>query len=411
MFRLILVAFLTLAACDDETTAKDIAEESINLPRPSKEAPAYTAPANFERTGREIMPLENIVAELEPHWRDVGSCEQVAYRKDIREQTYEYRLLYTFSRSAGQVFNLACEMEQHGYYVSHVARVQKEIWSDYNQRFELRLFTFFRVRSADGSADFATYLTSGFHTNGNVNLDGCNHEEQWCYFLYRPNTVINMENGLFTRFKIERRNRSEFYEDSGPVALMLGKDMPDVAAFVSGESDAIPRALAWRALVREVQRQYPEGQREALDLYGYVRPSQSGIVIEDVGANLGLSGTDATYVVRLTEKPDCEGTENAEVRQCRLKVETSFSAYNRATGSRHTKVAQIANVAASGSQKADVEALFVKAESGWRLVVTDQIARFLSGVDRRNDWVVRTSDGRTLQGAPAVSCIADPNLC
>ena len=75
------------------------------------------------------------------------------------------------------------------------------------------------------------------------------------------------------------------------------------------------------------------------------------------------------------------------------------------------EVAQIANVAASGTQTGEIEALFIKGETGWRMVITEEIARFLSGVDRRNSWMVRTSDGRTLTGAPAVSCIADPRNC
>ncbi len=359
------------------------------------------------------MPLEDIARLLEPHWREVKSCEQVAYTKTTpsAEDIYTYHLMFTFSRSAGENFDLACEMEKHGYYVSGVARIRKEIWSDFSKRFEPRLFTFFRIKSSDGHADFATYLVNNYRDNGNANLDGCNHEEKYCYFRYRPSYVINLQNGLYTKFKIVRRNRSEYWEDSGPVALLLGKEVPEVAAFVAGEIDGIPRMLALRALVREVQRQYPEGKGEALDLYGYVRPMTNGIVIEDVGANLGVFGTDASYLIRLTDTPDCHETDNPQVRQCTLQVKTSLQAYNRATGSRQTKLAQIANVAAAGTQTGEVEALFVQEDSGWRLVVTEELARFLSGKDRKSNWVVRTNDGRTLTGAPAVSCIADPSNC
>jgi hypothetical protein len=384
---------------------------SVDLPRDAEDMPEYTEPAEFERTGKEFMPLDNIAADLEPHWQEVESCEQVGYTSEINDKTYRNHLLFTFDRSTRRTFDLACEMEQHGYYVSHVARVRKETWSDYDKRFVPSLFTFFRIRSADGSVDFVTYHATGYHNAGNVQLGGCNHDENYCYFLYRPSYVINMHNGLYRRFSIVRRQRNEHYEDSGPVALLLGKEMPEVSAFVSGESDGIPRALALRALVREVQRQYPEAMGQALDLYGYVRPMRDGIVIEDVGANLGMAGTDASYLIKLTEDPECEPTDNAQVRQCTLTVKTSFRAYNRASGSTQTKVAQIANVAAAGKQSGTIEALFIQDDSGWRMVVTEQIARFLSGVDRKNDWVVRTSDGRTLSGAPAVSCIANPRDC
>lgn len=94
-----------------------------------------------------------------------------------------------------------------------------------------------------------------------------------------------------------------------------------------------------------------------------------------------------------------------------MTVQTSFFACDTRTGSRQTRIAQIANVAASGGQSGEIGAIFARNEGGWRMVVTDQIARFLSGVDRKNRWVVRTSDGRTLSGADAVQCIADPNDC
>ncbi len=409
MRRLLFVVFLGLAACGGDSSSG----EPVGLPRDTHEPFEYWDPAEFERTGKELMPLEGIAKALEPHWRGVESCEQVAYTQTTPSsgETYIYKLLFSFNRSTGNTYDLACEMEKHGFYVSHVARIRKEVWSDYWKRVEPRLFTFFRIRSADGRADFATFLVNDFHRDGKVNLDGCNHDEKYCYFLYRPSYVINLQNGLFTKFKIARRNRAEFYEDSGPVALLLGKEMPDIAAFVTGEIDGIPRSLALRALVREVQRQYPEGMGEALDLYGYVRPMTNGVVIEDIGANLGIAGTDASYLIRLTDSPDCEDTDNPSVRHCTLQVKTSLQAYNRATGSKQTKIAQIANVAAAGTQTGEIEALFVQEEGGWRLVVTEEIARFLSGKDRKNNWAVRTADGRTLMGAPAVSCIADPNNC
>ena len=94
-----------------------------------------------------------------------------------------------------------------------------------------------------------------------------------------------------------------------------------------------------------------------------------------------------------------------------MKVKTNMFAYDRRTGSRQTRIAQIANVSASGDQSAEIEAIFARDEDGWRMIVTEDIARLLSGVDRRNRWVVRTSDGRTLSGAPAAYCIADPDNC
>ena len=403
-----IAAFAALCACGDDEGA---ARRAVELPRASLDPPAYAEPAEWERTGKEVMPLDNIVAELEPIWREVGSCEQAGYARETGGKTYSYHFFHVYNRGAQKAVDLACEMEAHGYYVSHVAQVKKDIWSDYDKRVEPRLFTFVRIRSADGAADFATYLVHNYHLSGGVNLDGCDHDEQRCHFSYYPSHVINMRNGLYTRFKIERRNRNDYYEDSGIVALLLGKEMPEVEAFVSGASDGIPRALALRALVREVQRQYPEGTKEALDLFGHVRPMSSGIVIEDVGANFGLAGTDASYLVKLTDAPTCEETENEKVRRCVLKVATSVVAYNRASGSRQTKLAQIANVAAAGTQTGEIEALFIQDEDGWRMVVTDEIARFLSGVDRRNDWVVRTSDGRTLSGMDAIDCINDPDDC
>lgn len=402
---MLLAALLALSACDDA------GPKAVELPRDPLAPPDYVEPVEWERTGKEVMPLDNIVAELEPVWREVGSCEQAGYAQAAGDKTYSYHFFHVYNRSARKSVDLACEMEANGYYVSHVAQVKKDIWSDFEKRVEPRLFTFVRIRSADGAADFATYLVHGYHLSGNVNLDGCDHDQQRCHFSYYPSYVINMANGLYTRFKIERRNRDEYYEDSGIVALLLGKEMPEVAAFVSGASDGIPRALALRALVREVQRQYPEGTGEALDLYGHVRKMSGGIVIEDVGANFGLTGTDASYLVKLADAPACEETENEKVRQCLLKVSTSFVAYNRASGSRQTKLAQIANVAAAGTQTGEIEALFIQDDDGWRMVVTEEIARFLSGVDRRNDWVVRTSDGRTLSGMAAIDCINDPDDC
>ncbi len=401
------IALLLLAACGEETSAGG----AVALPRPALDPLPPWAPAEVARTGREVMPLENIAVELADYWRETRSCEQVAYAREIEGRSYVYRLLFAYDRSERRNFDLACEMEKHGYYVSDVARLRKEVCSDHENRYSPRLFTFFRIRSADGEADFATYSVNPYHHSGDVNLDGCDHAERICYFRHPPGYVIYLDSGLFTRFPIVRRDRNEHTEDSGAVALLLGKDMPEVAAFIGGESDGIPRSLALRALVREVHRQYPEGQRQALDLYGRVRASQSGVVIEDVGANFGLAGTDATYVVRLTDAPDCSETDNPDVRQCVLQVETRLVAYNRASGSRQTRFAQIANVAAGGDQQGSIEALFVRDDSGWRMVVTDEIARFLSGVDRRNDWVVRTRDGRTLRGAPAVACVANPANC
>lgn len=406
MRKFLLPALVALCACDGETSA-----DSATLPRPDAGAAAYWEPAAWPRTGKELLPLDNIAAELEPIWREADSCEQVGYAEETQGETYDYRLLYIHDRAARANVDLGCEMEKHGFYVSHVAWMKKDIWSDYENRFSPRLFTFFRIRSADGAADFALYHVHGYHLAGNVNLDGCDHDEARCWFSYRSSPVISLKDGLFARFPVVRRNGNDHVEDSGAVALLLGKPAPEVAAFVAGESDGVPRAMALSALMREAQRQYPEGAGEALDLIGHVRHSTGGIVIEDVGANFGLAGTDASYVIRLTDQPACEETENERVRQCLLKVKTSLSAYNRASGSQQTKLAQIANVAAAGTQEGEIEALFVREDSGWRMVVTEEIARFLSGVDRRSTWVVRTGDGRTLRGGPAVACIANPDDC
>ncbi|WP_281966696.1 hypothetical protein [Roseovarius nanhaiticus] len=408
MRRFFLIALLALCACKEETKA----DGAIALPRPEAAPLAYWEPAEWQRTGDELLPLDNIGAQLAPIWREVSSCGEVAYQSPGGSDAFEIRLLYIYDRAAQRFANLACDMESHGYYVSHVARVKKDVWSDYEMAVQPRHFTFLRIQSADGLADFMLYHVAGYHPGSeSPQVGGCNRDEGYCWLDYYPGYVTNLSNGLYTRFKIARTDRNDHIEDSGAVALLLGKDMPEVAAFVGGATDGIPRALAQRALVREVQRQYPEGLGEALDLYGYTRPMTNGVVIEDVGANFGLAGTDASYLITTIGEPVCEPTENEAVRQCKLIVETSLFAYNRATGSRQTKFAQIANVAASGNQRGEIEALFVRGEDGWRMIITDQIARFLSGVDRKNDWVVVTSDGRTLSGAPAVSCIADPSLC
>ncbi|WP_135506891.1 hypothetical protein [Roseovarius aestuariivivens] len=409
MRRALVLAVVALAACKSDGVAQD----AVSLPRPATELPEGRPDfAEWERTGKEVMPLDALDAKLEPIWQPVTSCQALGHSEVINEKSYRLSYLHLFSRSEGRTLDLGCAMEENGFYVSHVAHVTKNIWSDYNNREEPRLFTFFRVQSADGDADFVIYHVTTIDTQDRPRVGGCDHAAQSCYFLYDgPFDVVNLSNGLYERFPRVQRDYTDYPEEVAPVAMLLGQSSPEMTAFVTGDADGIPFRLAKRELVREVQRQYPEGAGMALDLTGYIRFSANGVVIEDVGANLGFAGTDASYVVRLQDTPVCEETQNEDVRQCTMRVETEVFAYNRATGSNQTKIAQIANVAASGRQRGEIEALFVRQDDGWRMIVTEETARFLSGIDRKNEWVVRTSDGRTLTGAPAASCIADPMNC
>ena len=109
-----------MAACDDGAS-------DVSLPRDSGTPPAWWEPVVWEKTGRETMPLDNIASELEPIWRPVRSCDEVAFVEESNGETYRYDLLSVFHRKRGEYVNLACEMESHGYYVSHVARVAKDV--------------------------------------------------------------------------------------------------------------------------------------------------------------------------------------------------------------------------------------------------------------------------------------------
>ncbi len=411
----IFAAVLFIAGCDD-------GESTVVLPRDGGSPPARWEPVEWDRTGRETMPLDNIASVLAAIWRPVESCDEVAFTKELNGESYRFDLFNVFSRKRGAYVNLACEMEQHGHYVSHVARVSKEVWSDYEKRVLPVIFTFFRIQSTLGATDFVTYDLSRTR-DGQARADDCEHEEKRCLFALKGAVhAIDLKSGLYDRFAIPSREeplennpgmttRNEYPEETGPLAILLGGENAQAAKLIVGNPDDIPRALARRALAREVHRQYPDGSSGALDLPGSVRTTSNGIVIEDIGAAFGVRETSASYVVKLKGGPTCAPTENEDVRICDMTVETSFFAYDTRTGSRQTRIAQIANVAASGDQSGEIEAIFARNKDGWRMVVTDQIARFLSGVDRKNRWVVRTSDGRTLSGADAVQCVADPNDC
>ncbi|MEM7547377.1 MAG: hypothetical protein AAF367_17750 [Pseudomonadota bacterium] len=415
MRRLIGAAFICLAACDGDA-------ETVSLPRGDGSPPARWEPVTWESTGRERLPLDNIAAELEPIWRPVNTCNEVAFTETLNDDTYRFDLLQVYHRKQRQHVNLACEMENHGYYVSDLARVVKDVWSEYDKKALPVIFSFFRIRSADGAADFAIYHQA-LMRDGRGRVADCVHEQKRCLFaISGAIDTIDLKSGLYDRFSIASREepmennpglttRNEYPEETGPVALLLGGENAAAAALVSGNIDNIPRALARRALVREIHRQYPDGSDGALTLPGTIRTMSSGIVIEDIGAAFGVRETDASYVVRLTGGPNCEPTSNEDVRLCRMSVRTALFAYDRRTGSRNTRVAEIANVAASGDQTGEVEAVFARDDNGWRMIVTEDIARLLSGVDRQNRWVVTTSDGRTLTGTPAVQCIANPRDC
>ena len=414
---------LALALAASLAFAAAAQAQNVTLPRPPLDPASPPEATSWPATGKQLLRLDGIGARLEPLWRPVGSCTEVGYEGEARGEPYAFRLLYVYHQARGEWIDLACEMEEHGYFVAAIAQVRKPVWSEYDRREVGRYFTFFRVQDAAGERDFVLYHIAKEWRGGTPGVSGCDHENKRCYFSYEdPYRVIDLASGMDSRFAARLRDtpvennpgmttKTRFPEQSGPVAVLLGGRNEAFEAFVSRENDSIPHALALRALVGEVQRQYPEGAAQALDLPGRVRASRSGIVIEDIGANLGLAGTDASYVVRLLGDPDCDATENPDVRNCRLDVRTSVNAYDRRSGSRQTRVAKIANLTASGEQTGEIEALFIRGDEGWRMVVTEQIARFLSGTDRQNRWVLRTSDGRTLSGASAASCIANPREC
>jgi hypothetical protein len=76
MRRIFLLSVLILCACRDNGAAAD----PVDLPRESKSVPDYQAPVNWDRTGKELMPLDNIGAALDPVWRPVESCELACCR-------------------------------------------------------------------------------------------------------------------------------------------------------------------------------------------------------------------------------------------------------------------------------------------------------------------------------------------
>jgi len=253
--------------------------------------------------------------------------------------------------------------------VCESAGVSKEVWSDYSNKTVRVILTFFRIRSADGVSDFALYHQVR-QKDGRGRVADCDHEEQRCLFRIAGSVyAIDLQSGLYDRFPIASREeplennpgmttRNEYPEETGPVALLLGGENAAAAALINGSITDVPRALARRALVREVHRQYPDGSNGALTLPGRIRTMSSGIVIEDIGAAFGVRETDASYVVKLIDGPDCKPTDNDEVLICQMNVKTNLFAYDRLTGSRGTRIAEIANVAVSGDPSGSIAEVF-----------------------------------------------------